>query len=64
MPPHSYLGSMQLQRLFDIPRFQLERYPKADAIATKENGEWRTYSIHEVIATSERLGLGPDRPWV
>ncbi|MCB0771631.1 MAG: AMP-binding protein, partial [Flavobacteriales bacterium] len=49
---------MQLQRLFDIPRYQLERYPKSDAIATKENGQWRTYSIQEVLATSERLALG------
>jgi long-chain acyl-CoA synthetase len=49
---------MQLQRLFDIPRYQLERYPKSDAIATKENGDWRTYSIQELIDTSERLALG------
>ncbi|MBL7965073.1 MAG: long-chain fatty acid--CoA ligase [Flavobacteriales bacterium] len=49
---------MQLDRLFDIPRHQLALYPKADAIATKENGAWRSYSIQEVIELSERIAWG------
>ncbi len=49
---------MQVQRLFDIPLRQRAMFPKSDAIATKENGEWRKYSIDEVIGTAEKLALG------
>ncbi len=53
-----YLRRMPIERLFDIPRHQLVNYPKADAIATKENGQWRPYSTQELIDISERLALG------
>ena len=49
---------MTIERLFDIPRHQLASYPKADAICTKENGEWRPYSTQELIDISERIALG------
>ena len=49
---------MGVERLFDIPGHQLERYPQEVAIATKENGTWRSYSTHELIDTAERLALG------
>jgi long-chain acyl-CoA synthetase len=49
---------MSIERLFDIPRHQLANYPKPDAIATKENGEWRRYSTQELLDISERLALG------
>lgn len=49
---------MPVERLFDIPRHQLAHYPKADAIATKEGGEWRPYATQELIDVSERLALG------
>ena len=49
---------MPIQRLFDIPPYQLAHFPKADAIASKENGTWRPYSIQECIALSEQLALG------
>jgi long-chain acyl-CoA synthetase len=49
---------MPIERLFDIPGHQLASYPKADAIATKEDGEWRPYSTQEIIDISERLALG------
>ena len=49
---------MTIDRLFDIPRHQLANYPKADAICTKENGEWRPYSTQELIDISERMALG------
>ncbi len=49
---------MQVQRLFDIPLHQKAEYPKQDAIATKENDQWRPYSINEVIDISERLARG------
>lgn len=53
-----YLRRMPIERLFDIPRHQLVNYPKADAIATKENGQWRPYSTQEPTDISERLALG------
>ncbi|MBK9177063.1 MAG: long-chain fatty acid--CoA ligase [Flavobacteriales bacterium] len=49
---------MTIARLFDIPKHQLASYPKADAIATKEGGEWRPYSTQELIDISERMALG------
>jgi long-chain acyl-CoA synthetase len=49
---------MPIERLFDIPRHQLANYPKPDALATKENGEWRKYATQELIDISERLALG------
>ncbi len=49
---------MQVERLFDIPGRQAALFPKENAIATKENGQWRPYSIHEVIEVSEKLALG------
>lgn len=49
---------MPIERLFDIPGHQLANYPKPDALATKENGEWRKYSTQELLDISERLALG------
>ena len=49
---------MQVERLFDIPLRQRAMFPKPDAIATKENGDWRKYSIDELIGTAEKLALG------
>ncbi len=49
---------MPITRLFDILDHQLANTPKADCIATKENGQWRTYSTEEVLETSERLAMG------
>jgi long-chain acyl-CoA synthetase len=40
---------MNITRLFDIPQFQKDNYPKSDAICAKENGAWRKYSIDECI---------------
>jgi long-chain acyl-CoA synthetase len=49
---------MQVDRLFDIPLRQKALFPKGDAIATKEAGEWRSHSIEEIIEISEKLALG------
>ncbi len=49
---------MAIRTLFDIIEHQLASYPKADCIATKENGQWRSYSSQEVLDTSERLAMG------
>jgi long-chain acyl-CoA synthetase len=31
---------MEIKRLFDIPYYQLEKFPKADSLAAKVNGKW------------------------
>ena len=49
---------MPITRLFDILDHQLAHTPKADCIATKENGEWRPYSTEQVLETSEYLAMG------
>jgi len=48
---------MDIQRLFDIPRYQQQRYPKPDALCGKVNGGWKKHPIEEVIATMDRVGL-------
>ena len=40
---------MELKRIFDIPAYQKEKYPKSDALNAKENGLWRAYNIDECI---------------
>jgi long-chain acyl-CoA synthetase len=44
-------------RLFDILPYQLEKFPKEDCFAAKENGVWRKYSTKEVIETANKLSL-------
>jgi long-chain acyl-CoA synthetase len=48
---------MDIKRLFDIPAYQLKHYPKDDALCCKHNGEWKKYSVADVIAMSERVSL-------
>ncbi len=55
-----------IKRLFDIPRYQLEKYPQDVCLAGKENGKWKTYSTEEYIKQSNlmshalrKLGVGP-----
>ncbi len=45
-------------RVFDLIRFQLENCPKADALASKVNGAWRTYSTRELAEIVDELAWG------
>ena len=36
------------ERLFDCIKYQLEKFPKPDMLAAKENGAWRKYSTKEI----------------
>lgn len=45
-------------RLFDCIAYQLEKFPKEDMLAAKENGQWRKYSTLEVQQTVNRLAAG------
>ncbi|HZG01052.1 MAG TPA: long-chain fatty acid--CoA ligase [Chitinophagales bacterium] len=47
---------MDIKRLFDIPAYQKNNYPKDDALCAKINGEWRKYSIGHVIEMSNQAG--------
>lgn len=40
---------MDIKRLFDIPYYQLEKYPQQDALAAKENGKWVTHSTQTFV---------------
>ncbi len=58
---------MTTTRLFDLIPQQIAKYPKADALATKENGTWITYSsarIQEIVNTVSigllKLGIRKD----
>jgi long-chain acyl-CoA synthetase len=57
---------MQVNRLFDIPLRQQALFPKQDALATKEEGQWRSHSTADVLRISGEiahglmaLGVGP-----
>lgn len=50
---------MTFERLFDILPMYLEKYPwKTDALASKENGEWKTWTIQEYIQSVNDLSNG------
>jgi long-chain acyl-CoA synthetase len=49
---------MEPTRLHDIPEYQLAKYPKESAIATKEGGQWKRYSTQQLIDTADRIALG------
>lgn len=45
-------------RLFDSIAYQLERFPKLDALNAKIKGSWRSYSTLEIQQTVNKLGAG------
>ncbi|HEY4154570.1 MAG TPA: AMP-binding protein, partial [Puia sp.] len=45
-------------RLFDCIAWQLEKFPKEDMLAAKENGVWRKYSSMEIEQQVKRLAAG------
>lgn len=51
--------SIEISRLFDIPFYQLEKYPNDDCLVDKKNGEWIKTSTQEYVteATNNALGL-------
>lgn len=46
------------RRLFDCLQYHLERTPRPDMLAGKENGQWRTYSTQEIKDTVDKLSAG------
>ena len=46
------------KRLFDCVAYQLEKFPKPDMVAGKENGKWRAYSTKEMQDNITSLTAG------
>ncbi len=49
---------MELKRAFDFIYYQLENYPRTDAINAKQNGKWISHSTQTVVDTANRLSIG------
>lgn len=49
---------MMIKRLFDCLEHQLQRFPKTDMLAAKENGQWTTYSTEKVVETVNKFSAG------
>ncbi len=49
---------MELKRAFDFIYYQLENYPRTDAINAKQNGKWVSHSTQAVVDTANRLSIG------
>lgn len=49
---------MDVTRLIDLFPYQLEKFPKSDALAAKENGVWKKYSTAEVLDIVNNLSYG------
>jgi len=49
---------LTIKRLFDAIDYQLEFFSKPDALAAKENGQWRKYSTSEVKTIVNNFSAG------
>lgn len=45
-------------RLFDAISYQLEKFPKQDALNAKINGQWKGYSTAEIAGIVDKLSAG------
>lgn len=48
----------KIKRIFDVPYFQLEQYPQASALVSKEKGKWVKTSIQEYIEKANLISKG------
>ncbi|MFH1322150.1 MAG: AMP-dependent synthetase/ligase [Bacteroidota bacterium] len=49
---------MEVKRLFDIPYYQLEKFPKEDSLAAKVDGKWIKHSTQEFIDNANLVSMG------
>ena len=49
------MSKIEVKRLFDIPRYQLENSPLKDCLVNKINGQWSPVSTEELIRESEKI---------
>jgi len=52
------LPTIKYNRLFDVLDYQIENFPRKDAIRDKVEGIWREYSSEEVKSIVKELSLG------
>jgi len=46
---------MDIKRLFDIPQYQLEHFPKEDSLSAKVNGKWVNTSSKQFVDTGLKV---------
>jgi len=49
---------MNITRVFDVLDHQLKTYPRKDALGTKINGKWETYSTEEYVRIANLVSYG------
>ncbi|MCG8573990.1 MAG: long-chain fatty acid--CoA ligase [Flavobacteriales bacterium] len=49
---------MEVKRLFDIPQYQLEKFPQEDAFCDKVNGKWVKTSTQSYIDQTNEISRG------
>ena len=49
---------MEIKRLFDLLDYQLQNYPQDTCIATKKNGEWKSFSTAQLKEIVDEVSLG------
>jgi long-chain acyl-CoA synthetase len=52
------LSNMQIKRLFDFPYYQLEKFPRKDALVTKVNGKWTETSTQSFVDQARAISRG------
>ena len=45
-------------RLFDAITYQLQHFPKTDALNAKEHGQWKPYATKDIAALVNKLSAG------
>lgn len=58
MPSNTQVLEMDFQRLFDIPHYQLSKYPQEVALAYRQKGAWSKYSTRKIIEHIDQLSVG------
>ncbi len=49
---------MTIKRLFDIPHYCLDKFPRPDMFITKYNGSWQSTSTQEFVNQGNRISRG------
>lgn len=47
-----------ISRIFDIPEFQLDKFPKTDALVSKTNGNWTPCSTGDFVTGAREVAIG------
>jgi long-chain acyl-CoA synthetase len=50
--------AMDFTRLFDIPTYQLHRYPQSEALSGIQDGQWVSFSSAQICEQVDQLALG------